>query len=125
MPWRTIGQNWPDNKELSLKFRVKLTLAPVSHWLCAVPQARKCQEEEGKESGKNGPVPPLSRLPKAGRLLRSEGAASSASRTGHRNWTQRKLNPNPSFTVSSGALKKSVMLGVISFSSRGFKVDDL
>ena len=59
----------------------------------------------GKESRKNGPVP----HPKAGRLLRSEGAASSASRTGPRNWTQRKLDPNPSFTVATGALGKSVV----------------
>ena len=29
----------PDNEELSLKFRMGLTLSPVSHWLCAVPQA--------------------------------------------------------------------------------------
>ena len=66
MPWRTIGQNWPDNKELSLKFRVKLTLAPVSHWLCAVPRARRHQEEEGKESGKNGLFLPSPAYPRQG-----------------------------------------------------------
>ena len=60
----------------------------------------------------------------AGHLLRSEGAAFSASRTGHRNWTQRKLDPNPSFTISSGTLSKSIMSWVISFSSRKYKVEN-
>ena len=48
----------PDNEELSLKFRMGLTLSPVSHRLCAVPRAWSCWGE-------------------ARGLLRSEGAASS------------------------------------------------
>ena len=56
-----------------------------------------------KESRKNRPFPL-----KARGLLRSEGTASSASRTDHRNQTQRKLHS--SFTVSSGTLKKQVTL---------------
>ena len=99
----------PANEKLSLKFRESLANSPVSYRLCAVPRAWSCLEGEGKESGKNGPVP----HPRAGRLLRSEGAASSASRTGPRNWTQRKLDPNTSFTVSSGASGKSVVSDLI------------
>ena len=105
VPWRTIDQNWPYNKELNLKFRVKLTLAPVSHWLCAVPGARDVRRRRGRKAGRVG-LSPL----KARGLLRSERTASSDSGTGHRNWTQRKLNSNPSFTVSSGALNKSIIL---------------
>ena len=56
-----------------------------------------------KESRKNRPSPV-----KAQGLLRSEGTASSASRTDQRNQTQRKLHS--SFTVSSGTLKKQVTL---------------
>ena len=109
----------PENEKLSLKFRASLTSSPASYRLCAIPRAWNCPEGKGKERKKNRPVPP-----KTEHMLRSEGEAFSASRTGHRNWTQRKLNPNPSLTVSSAALGKSVMLWVISFSSGKYKVDN-
>ena len=60
---------------------------------------KKVVKLEGKESKNSGPVPL-----KTEHMLRNEGAAFSASRAVHRNRTQRKLDPNPSFTVSSGAL---------------------
>ena len=38
----------PDNEELSLKFRMGLTLSPVSHCLCAVPRAWSCWGKRGE-----------------------------------------------------------------------------
>ena len=45
----------PENEKLSLKFRMSMTLSPLSHRLCAIP--RGCYCREGEESWKNGHVP--------------------------------------------------------------------
>ena len=66
MPWKTTGENWPDNKELSLKLRVKLTLSPVSHWLCAVPQARDVRRRRGRKAGRMGLFLPAPTHPRQG-----------------------------------------------------------
>ena len=58
--------------------------------------------------------------PKAGALLGNEGAASRASRTGHRSWTQTELDPNPSFVIFSGALGNQLLCEWFAISSRRF-----
>ena len=136
VPWRTIGQNWvvyffyltsakiylQASRQWRVKPEVQNGLDPLPSQplpLCCSSGLKLLGKERGRKAGRMG-LSPF----KAQGLLRSERTASSASGTGHRNWTQRKLDPNPSFTVSSGALRESVMLWVISFSSRGFKVDN-
>ena len=112
----------PGDEKLSLQFRMSLTISPVSHWLVLFlePDCQGAGGDGKQEEWACAPAPHLM----AGRLLRSEGTAPNASRTGHRNWTQRKLEPNPSFTISSGTLSKSVTLRVISFSSGKYKVEN-
>ena len=39
----------PENEKLSLKYRVSLTLAPVSHRLCAVPRGWSCWDRGSEE----------------------------------------------------------------------------
>ena len=103
-----------------------------SEWASPSPQSATgsvlllepdCQGAGGEGKQEEWACAPAPHL-MAGHLLRSEGTAPSASRTGHRNWTQRKLNPNPSFTISSGTLSKPVTLRVISFSSGKYKVEN-
>lgn len=48
----------PNNEKLSLNFRMSLTISPVSHRLCAVPRAWRCQGGRGEGKQEEWPCPP-------------------------------------------------------------------